>query len=156
MDPEDINLLKTTGGTVSHCPTSNMYLGSGIAPIPEMLKAGIPGSLDTDGAASNNTNNGWELLKLTALLHKVVHRDATVINANQVLQMGTLMGAKAMGLSSQIGSIEIGKQADLVVINAPNYKHIPYKFGSSSLIDMVIKNGKVVASNTPTLVKTKI
>ncbi len=72
----------------------------------------------------------------------------------EALLAATINSAAAIGLHENIGSIEVGKQADLVIINAPNYKHIPYKFGTASLVDMVIKNGKVVASNTPALIKT--
>ncbi len=155
MDPEDIQLLQREGGTVSHCPISNMYLGSGIAPIPEMLHEKIPVSLGTDGAASNNSNNGWEMLKITALLHKVNKRDATIITANQVLQMGTCMGAEAMGLSNQIGSIEVGKQADVILIDLDSLNYHPINnvpsqlvyCGQAENIDSVIIAGELIMKN---------
>lgn len=102
---------------VSHNPVSNMYLSSGIAPVPEMLAAGVTLGLGVDGAASNNGQDMIELMKTTALLQKVGTLDPTVITAEKVLEMATIDGARAVGLEHEIGSLEVGKKADFVVFD---------------------------------------
>jgi len=115
LDHEDVRTLAAHGVAVSHNPTSNMYLSSGVAPIPDMLRAGIPVGLASDGPASNNTHNMIESLKFAALLHKVATRDPTVITGETVLEMATIGGARALGMEREIGSLETGKRADLFV-----------------------------------------
>ncbi len=117
LDQRDIRILKAHDVKVSHNPTSNMYLASGIAPIPSMLSSGITVGLASDGPASNNTHNMVQALKFAALLHKVVTRDPTVITAERVLEMATIDGARALGLEEITGSLEVGKRADLMVVN---------------------------------------
>ncbi|MHA1615919.1 MAG: amidohydrolase [Candidatus Njordarchaeales archaeon] len=113
----DIKILSRRGVTVIHNPTSNLKLGSGIAPITKMLEEGVKILIGTDGAASNNRLDIlWEA-RLTALLHKGVSRNPQVVPAEKVLRMLTIDGARALGLENLIGSIEVGKQADLVVLN---------------------------------------
>ena len=117
MDAEDIDRFSKNGVKVSHNPVSNMYLSSGVAPVPKLLKAGITVGLGTDGAASNNSNNMLETLKITALLHKVYGADPLAMTAYKVLEMATVDAAKCIGLSDQIGSLEIGKRADFFVFD---------------------------------------
>ncbi|MHA1839351.1 MAG: amidohydrolase family protein [Candidatus Ranarchaeia archaeon] len=152
MTPKDLRLLAKHGGAVSHNTTSNMFLASGVAPVPEMLRLKIPVSLGTDGAASNNTNNLWEMLKLTALLHKVHTLQPTSMAAEQVLEMATIMGARAIGKESQIGSIEPEKKADLILVNLDSINYSPLNrvvsqlvyCGQASDVDTVIINGQIV------------
>jgi 5-methylthioadenosine/S-adenosylhomocysteine deaminase len=117
LDQRDIRILKSHDVKVSHNPTSNMYLASGVAPIPAMLDAGITVGLASDGPASNNTHNMVQALKFAALLHKVATQDPTAITAERVLEMATVEGAKALGLETVTGSLEVGKKADLIVVN---------------------------------------
>lgn len=112
----EIELLARTGTSVVHCPTSNMKLASGIAPIAALTAAGVNVALGTDGAASNNRLDILGEARLAALLAKVDTGDATRLPAYQILRMATLAGAQAVGLDEQIGSIESGKQADLIAI----------------------------------------
>jgi 5-methylthioadenosine/S-adenosylhomocysteine deaminase len=113
----DIALLRKNDTKVSHNPCSNMYLASGLAPIPEMLKAGITVGLASDGPASSNNHSLFQAMKFAALVQKGFHGDATIMTARQVLEMATIGGARAVGLEAEIGSIEIGKKADLVLVD---------------------------------------
>src|SRR6516225_1238164 len=113
----DIATLRRHGAKVSHNPCSNMYLASGLAPIPEMLKAGVTVGLASDGPASSNNHSLIQAMKFAALIQKGFHGDATIMTAPQVLEMATIGGARAVGLESEIGSIEIGKKADVAVID---------------------------------------
>lgn len=112
----EIQLLAEHGCSIAHCPTSNLKLGSGIAPIAKCVAQGINVGLGTDSAASNNRLDLFAEMRLAALLAKGSSYDATVISAYQVLEMATINGAKALGLDEQIGSIEIGKLADLTAV----------------------------------------
>lgn len=116
LTDRDIRRAKYYDLKVSHNTVSNMYLSSGVAPVPRMLESGITVGLGTDGAASNNSQDMIELLKFTALLHKVHTKDPTVITAEKVLEMATIDGAKAIGKEDEIGSIEEGKKADFLSI----------------------------------------
>jgi len=95
-----------------------MKLGSGIAPVPEMLQAGIAVGMGTDGCASNNDQDLFQEMDVTAKLHKVNELDPTVMDAGTVLRMATIEGAKAIGLGREVGSLEVGKQADVIVVDA--------------------------------------
>jgi 5-methylthioadenosine/S-adenosylhomocysteine deaminase len=117
VDDEDIGILRSTGARVSHVPQSNMKLASGIAPVPEMIAAGIPVGLGTDGCASNNDLDLFAEMDTAAKIHKVRKMDPSVMDAGMVLRMATIEGARAIGLSDRIGSIEVGKQADLIVVD---------------------------------------
>ncbi len=148
----DWKLFAQNNTSVAHCPSSNLKLGSGIAPIPQMLKAGVNIAIGTDGCASNNNLDMVEEMRLTALLHKGTSLDPTVIPAKEALKMATINGAKALGLEKQIGSIEVGKQADLLLIDTQNtfmhpifdyYSAIVYSM-NSGCIDTVLVNGKVL------------
>jgi 5-methylthioadenosine/S-adenosylhomocysteine deaminase len=130
----DIEILRRHGAKVSHNPCSNMYLASGCAPIPEMLAAGVTVSLASDGPASSNNHSLFQAMKFAALQQKGVHQDATIIKAEQVLEMATIGGARAVGLEDQIGSIEPGKKADIVVVDYNNPFMTPIHHPVSAMV----------------------
>jgi cytosine/adenosine deaminase-related metal-dependent hydrolase len=114
--PEEFDVLASSGASVVHCPSCNMKLGSGAAPIAEYLERGVNVALGADGAASNNRLDGWEELRLAGLLGKF--RDGpTALPAADLLELATIGGARALGLDADIGSIEPGKLADLAVLD---------------------------------------
>jgi 5-methylthioadenosine/S-adenosylhomocysteine deaminase len=125
LDDEEIALLAGHGCSVAHCPASNMKLASGIAPVKKMLDAGINVGLGTDGAASNNRLDVFAEMRLAALLAKVETGDATALPAITALEMATINAARALGLDAVIGSIELGKQADLVAMELAGPGLIP-------------------------------
>lgn len=116
VDEEDRKLLAEAGTGVAHCPRSNMKLASGVAPVPELLEAGIPVGLGTDGAASANQLTVFEEMRIASLLQKVTRGDPTALPAQQVVEMATLGGARALGLDGEVGSLTPGKRADLAVL----------------------------------------
>jgi 5-methylthioadenosine/S-adenosylhomocysteine deaminase len=116
VDKDELQLLSSTRTNVIHCPSSNLKLGSGIAPVKEMLEAGVSVSLGADGAACNNRLDMFTEMRSAALLQKVLH-GPEVLPARQALRMATIDGATAMGLEQEIGSIEPGKRADVVVLD---------------------------------------
>jgi len=122
---KEISILRDRKVGVIHNPTSNMKIASGIAPIAEMLAAGVRVGLGTDGAASNNDLDMWEEMRLAALLQKVDRMDPQVLPAMTVLSMATSGGATAIGLGDQIGSLEVGKRADLIQVAFEDVHHIP-------------------------------
>lgn len=153
--PEDMTLFARYGCMVSHNPASNMKLASGIAPVPDMLTAGITVALGTDGCASNNTLDMIRDMSTAARLHKVARLDPTVMDAHTVLRMATRHGAKALNLDHVTGSLESGKKADIIILNldkphlTPIYNassHLIYAAGGAD-VDTVIINGRVVMEN---------
>lgn len=116
VNAAEIAQLSAHACHVAHCPTSNLKLGSGIAPVPQMLAQGVHVGLGTDGAASNNRLDMFAEMRLAALLAKG-SGDAACLPAQQALEMATLNGARALGLADQIGSIEAGKKADLTAVD---------------------------------------
>ena len=125
MIDEDIDLMKAHGAHIAHCPSSNAKLASGIAPISQLVKAGVNVGLGTDGAASNNRQDMFAEMRTAALLAKAVSEDATSIPAYQALEMATINGARALGLEHQIGSIEVGKFADLTAVRIADVETLP-------------------------------
>jgi len=117
LTDSDIEKAASYGLKVSHNPVSNMYLASGVAPVPKMLEKGVTVGLGVDGAASNNGQDMLELMKTTSLLQKVATRNPTVITAEKVLEMATIDGARSIGLDHETGSLEAGKKADFVIFN---------------------------------------
>jgi 5-methylthioadenosine/S-adenosylhomocysteine deaminase len=148
----DIRRFAEHGVSISHNPAPNLYLGSGIPPIPESLEAGVNVSLGTDGAASNNSTDMLETMKLAALIQKGIHRDASVITAEQVIRMATGGGARAIGKENLVGSLEVGKKADMILFDPRHLKSFPNHepeatvvyASSEENIDTTIVNGKVV------------
>jgi 5-methylthioadenosine/S-adenosylhomocysteine deaminase len=134
VDDADIEIIGRRHARVSHCPESNMKLASGIAPIPDMLAAGVTVALGTDGCASNNDLDLWGEMDMAAKLHKVQRLDPTVMDADTVLRMATIEGARALGLDDEIGSIEVGKQADLIFIDLAQPRLIPLYMAQSHLV----------------------
>ncbi len=116
LSPAEIDLLARRGCSVAHCPTSNLKLASGMAPVAAMTAQGINIGLGTDGAASNNRLDLFSEMRLAALLAKGSSQDASTLPARQVLRMATLNGARALGLENKIGSITAGKEADLCAV----------------------------------------
>ncbi|MHB1318272.1 MAG: amidohydrolase family protein [Anaerolineae bacterium] len=116
VNAEEIQLMARYGVGVSHCPTSNLKLASGIAPVAEMLRRGVKVGIGTDGCASNNDLDMFEEMRLAALLPKVVTNSPVAVPAEEALAMATIQGAKAIGMDHLIGSLESGKRADLIVV----------------------------------------
>ena len=115
LDDTDVALLKRHEVAVAHNPVSNMILASGVAPVPRLLREGVTVGLGLDGPASNDSQDMLQTMKIAALLQKVHHLQATALTAPQVLELATLGGARALGLDRVTGSLEAGKQADLVL-----------------------------------------
>lgn len=155
MDEKDIKIMKEKDIKVSHNTISNMYLASGVAPVPEFLKNGIVVSLGVDGAASNNSQDFMELIKATALLHKVARVDPQAITAKQVLRMATIDGARAVLMENEIGSIEKGKKADIIIFDLNNIQMRPVNnplsqvvyCGKSWNVETVIVDGNIIMEN---------
>jgi 5-methylthioadenosine/S-adenosylhomocysteine deaminase len=116
LDSADIGRVAASGAAMVHCPESNMKLASGVMPLPDLLTAGIPVGLGTDGCASNNDLDLLGEMDTAAKLHKAVRRDPTVATAPEVLAMATSQGARALGMADRIGSLTPGKLADLVLV----------------------------------------
>ncbi|GAB1268551.1 TRZ/ATZ family hydrolase [Aurantivibrio infirmus] len=121
----DIEILKTTGAHVVHCPESNLKLASGFCPIGKLFDAGINVALGTDSAASNNDLDLFSEMKTAALLAKAVSSDATALDAHQALRMATINGAKAIGQETTIGSLEPGKAADICAVQLNDIESSP-------------------------------
>jgi 5-methylthioadenosine/S-adenosylhomocysteine deaminase len=117
LTDDDISLIAEKGVHVVHCPESNLKLNSGFCPIGKLINAGVNVALGTDGAASNNDLDMFGEMRTAALVGKAIANDATAIPASTALEMATINGAKALNLEDKIGSLEIGKQADITVIN---------------------------------------
>ena len=117
LEAPEIAALARARAAIVHCPSSNLKLASGIAPLAKLLAAGVNAGLGTDGAASNNRLDLWAEMRLAALLAKGASGDATAVPAWQALEMATLGGAQALGLADRIGSIEPGKRADLTAVD---------------------------------------
>jgi len=123
---EELGLLKKLGVGLVHNPQSNMKLASGVAPVPEMLKQDMPVGLGTDGAASNNDLSLWEEMDTAAKLHKLISKDPKVLTAQEAFEMATIRGARALHLEKEIGSIETGKRADLVIVDVDGLNQTPF------------------------------
>ena len=121
----EVAVLKARGVGVAHNPESNMKLASGTAPVPAYLRAGVALGLGTDGAASNNDLDMFEAMRTASMLHKLVSNDPRVVSAKESLQMATIGGARALGMERQIGSLEPGKRADLIVVGMSTARQTP-------------------------------
>lgn len=143
VDDADLGILKQRAAGVAHCPSSNMKLASGIAPVMKMLRLGIPVGLGTDGpAGSNNDFNLFEEMDLASKLAKVSTMDPTALNARQAVEMATIGGARAIGLHRETGSLEPGKRADLIAISLSE-PHAWPMFGVYSQIVNALKASDV-------------
>ena len=148
---DDLDILSESGTHVAHCPESNLKLGSGIAPVAGMVERGINVCIGTDGAASNNDLDLLGEMSLVPMLQKGVHQDPRLIPTEKVLEMATIGGARAYGLDDRVGSIESGKQADLVLIDFDKvhlkpchdvYANLIYAANKHD-VDTVLINGKI-------------
>ncbi len=155
LTSDDIVILEKYGVGVAHNPESNMKLASGIAPVPEMLAAGISVALGTDGASSNNNLDMLQEMRTGALLHKVNTMNPTVLPAYQAIEMATANGAKALGLENETGRLQAGLKADLIIIslNQPHMKpvhdvaaNIVYSAQAGD-VETVIINGNIIMEN---------
>lgn len=134
LDAADMETIARSGAGVVHCPQSNMKLASGIAPLPAMLAAGLRVGLGTDGCASNNTLDLFSEMDTTAKVHKVNLLDPTVMNAPSVLKLATIDGARCLGLGDDTGSLEVGKAADLVVVDTHRPHMVPLYDAVSQIV----------------------
>jgi 5-methylthioadenosine/S-adenosylhomocysteine deaminase len=155
LTDEDIAIIAARQAGISHNPESNAKLASGIAPLPAILRSGIPVGLGTDGCASNNNLNMFHEMDMAAKLHKAASFDPTTMDARTVVEMATIGGAKAVGLGTHIGSLEVGKQADVIIIDtarshlSPIYhpeSHIVYAAKGSDVRHVVV-DGRVRVRN---------
>jgi len=155
VNDKEIEMLAKHKVGVSHCIESNLKLSSGIAPVPQMLKAGIKVTLGTDGAASNNDLNILSEMSTAAKVHKAVSNDPTVFGAKTALLMATRWGAEVLGIGNITGSLEKGKAADIIIMNLDKphltplydiYSHIVYSSRASD-IETVFVNGRRVVDN---------
>ena len=148
----DSLILNQRGVGVVHNPQSNMKLAAGVSPVPQMMKDGLRVGLGTDGAASNNDLSMWEEMDSAAKLHKVISGDPKVMSAQEAFELATIRGAEALHLEKEIGSLEVGKRADLVIVDSDSLNQIPYYNIYSVLVyatkasdvQTVIINGRVV------------
>jgi 5-methylthioadenosine/S-adenosylhomocysteine deaminase len=125
LDDEEIAILARTGATVAHNPVSNLKLASGIARVPEMLAAGVRVTVGTDGAISGNDLDMWMALRLAATLHRGARLDATAVTTGQALAMVTRDGAAALGAEDRLGSLEVGKLADMILVDVRRPHAVP-------------------------------
>ncbi len=158
LDEEDMDVLAGRNARIAHCPESNMKLASGVAPIPDMIEKGICVGLGTDGCASNNNLDLFVEMDSAAKLHKVVKGDPTVMDAKTVIKMATIKGAKAIGLGDIIGSLEPGKQADIIIIDTqkphltPMYhpeSHVVYAVNGADVSDVFVSGKPLVRNYLP-------
>ncbi len=125
IDEHEMRMIKKANGSVAHCPSANLKLASGIAPISQMLEMGLNVAIGTDGPASNNDLDMFEEMRLAALLAKVTPNNPTALPAKQALQMATINGARALGMEDVTGSLEVGKLADMIVVDAQPTHNMP-------------------------------
>ena len=155
LTKEDIEILKRNQVSVVTNPASNMKLGNGFAPIPELIEAGVNVCLGTDGAASNNSLNLFHELSLLTLIHKGNKELAECISAKEAFAIATRNGAKALGLEKEIGNIEIGKKADLILLKLDTPSFMPQNnliaglsySANGSEVETVIIDGKITMEN---------
>jgi 5-methylthioadenosine/S-adenosylhomocysteine deaminase len=160
---DDLRLMARRGVAVSHSLESSMKVAAGLARLPEMLAAGVVVGLGTDGAASNNNLDMFETMDVVAKVHKLVRRDPTVLPAREVFRLATRGGARALGLGDRIGSLETGKLADLVLVDATSpeatplhdvYSQLVYALKGGSVRTVVVGGRVVLRDRTMTTLDT--
>lgn len=152
LTPKDIAYLKETDTKVAHNPVSNQYFGDGVAPVPQMRGNGVTVAIGTDGAASNDNLDMFGVMKASVLLHRVSTLDSSVMTTGDALEMATRSGARALGLETEIGSLEVGKKADLIIVDLRRAEMIPtINVGShlvlaatGAAVDSVMIDGELV------------
>ena len=158
LDDEEISILAANGTGVVHCPESNLKLGSGVARLPEMLRVGVTVGLGTDGAASNNDLNLWDEVQLATKLHRGYTQDPTAISGRQAIYLATRGGAKVLGLEERIGSIQPGKQADLILLDF-NQPHLQPLYDVYSHLAFAVGRGDVrttIVNGVPLMIEGRI
>ena len=152
LDDAEIELLARTGTAVAHCPVSNLFLGCGIARLPELLRAGVPVGIGTDGAASSGALDMFTGIRLAALLHKGVAQDPRTVGAERAVRLATAGGAATLGLGSAVGSLTVGRRADVIAVEsarphvAPNldpWSAVAYSLGAADVRHTVVE-GRVL------------
>ncbi|MFP3868075.1 MAG: amidohydrolase family protein [Desulfobacteraceae bacterium] len=152
LDRADLELMAQSGASVVHCPESNMKLASGIAPVVQLLHQGVNVGLGTDGCASNNNLDLLQEMDTAAKIHKVHHQDPTVLPAPAVVELATKGGGRVLNLDQEVGSLEPGKKADVIVINCQQphmipmynpYSHLVY-VASGADVGTVLINGRII------------
>jgi 5-methylthioadenosine/S-adenosylhomocysteine deaminase len=152
LSDADIELMAERGIAIAHCPQSNLKLASGAAPLPKLMEAGVRMGLGTDGAASNNDLDMWGEINTAAMLHKLVNGDPTAANAQTVVWLATRGSADVLGFAGELGSLETGKRADLILIDLEQphlvplydiYSHLAYAVSGADVATTII-NGRVV------------
>jgi 5-methylthioadenosine/S-adenosylhomocysteine deaminase len=155
VNDEDLALLKQTAAHVIHCPESNLKLASGFCPVARLLASDVNVAIGTDGAASNNDLDMFSEMRTAAMLAKACSGDAAAVPAYQALQMATINGAKAMGLDQVIGTLEVGKSADITAVRLDSLNTLPLYNPVSQLVystqsnqvSHVWINGKLLLDN---------
>jgi 5-methylthioadenosine/S-adenosylhomocysteine deaminase len=153
LTDDERRLLAETGANVAHCPTCNMKLASGFAPVPELLEGGVTVGLGADGAPCNNTLDMFQEMRMASLIHKP-RRGPRAMPADRVFEMATLGGARSIGMESELGSLEAGKRADLVVLrrdrlhlqpqeSVDTYAQLVYEHRASD-VDTVVVDGRIL------------
>lgn len=159
LDQQEIDLLAEHGSSIAHCPSSNLKLGSGIAPVRTLLAAGVNLGLGSDGSASNNRLDVFSEMRLAALLAKGASGDASVMPAHRALEAATMGGASALGLQDRTGSITPGKQADLAAVSLASLElspcfdpvsHLVYAAGREHVTDVWVAGSRRVANGALT------
>ncbi len=145
VSPQDIEILSRHSVKIAHCPESNMKLASGIAPVADMIGAGLDVGLGTDGSASNNDVDLFTEMDMAAKLQKVKHLDSTRMTAAETVHMATLAGAKVLGAETEIGSLKVGKKADLIVVEM-NKPHLTPMYNPVSHLVYAVQGGDVLHS----------
>jgi len=152
LSDAEIATIAARGVGTAHCPSSNMKLASGVSPVPKLRKAGVGAGLGTDGPSSNNDLNLFEEIDLALKLHKITSGDPAVLSARDGVEMATIGGARALHMEREIGSLEPGKRADLIVLanDAPwaqprydVYAHLAYALKGSDVVTTIV-NGRVL------------
>ena len=152
INPEEMSGLKNLNISVAHCPVSNLKLGCGIAKIKDFIENGINVSLGTDGQGSGSNLDMFSTMAYTALLQKGINEDATLLPAYDVIKMATINGAKALNADNEIGSIEEGKKADLIILDLETtmtepindvFSNIVYNVKPNNVITTIV-NGKIL------------
>jgi cytosine/adenosine deaminase-related metal-dependent hydrolase len=152
LTQQDIEMLAQTSTSVSHNPSSNSKLASGVCKVPQMLASGVNVALGCDGGPSNNDYDMIREMKLAAIIHKAVTHDPLIVPAETVLEMATINGARSLGLEHEIGSLEVGKKADLVAVDlnhlhtTPSFNHVSTLVyaATGGQVDMVVVDGRIV------------
>jgi cytosine/adenosine deaminase-related metal-dependent hydrolase len=156
LNDEEKEIIKKRGVKVSHCPGSNLKLASGISDVPDMIDRAIHVSLGSDGAPCNNTLDMFHEMRLAAIMHKPAY-GPTAMKARQVFEMATISGAKAVGMEDKIGSLEVGKKADLAILNLNKFHSAPWAevdpisrivyTANSGDVETTIIGGQIVMEN---------